>query len=85
VILAAWFDGLRPGLLATGLSALASGYLFLAPQYSLQTINAAQGMRLSVFILEGVLISSLVGMMHSARRRAEAYALEVKATASGLM
>lgn len=78
VIIAAWFGGLRPGLLATALSALTSSYFFLAPQYSLQIINAAQGVRLSVFVLEGVLISTLVGKMHSARRQAEASALEVK-------
>jgi K+-sensing histidine kinase KdpD len=72
VILAAWFDGLRAGLLATGLSALVSSYFFLAPQYAPHTIHAAQGIRLSVFVLEGVLISTLVGMMYSLRRRAEA-------------
>jgi PAS domain S-box-containing protein len=78
VIFAAWFGGLGPGLLAVALSTLASSYYFLAPQYSLQIVSATQGMRLSVFVLEGILISALGEMMHSARRQAEAYALEVE-------
>ncbi len=78
VIFAAWFGGLGPGLLTIALSALASSYFFLAPQFSLQIVSATQGMRLGLFVLEGVLISTLVEMMHRARRQAEAHALEVK-------
>jgi hypothetical protein len=33
---------------------------------------------LAAFVLEGVLISALVGALHAARRRAEANALKVK-------
>lgn len=34
VMVAAWFGGLGPGLLATALSALISWYFFLSPQFS---------------------------------------------------
>jgi PAS domain S-box-containing protein len=78
VMVAAWFGGLWPGLLATALSALLSNYFFLAPQYALQIATPAQGFRLAVFVLEGAVISALVGMMHAARRRAEANALEIQ-------
>jgi PAS domain S-box-containing protein len=78
VIFAAWFGGPGPGLLATALSALMSSYFFLSPQYSLQILNVAQGLRLGVFVLEAALICILVGQMHSARRQAEDYASEVR-------
>jgi PAS domain S-box-containing protein len=71
VMVASWFGGLGPGLLATALSALLSWYFFLSPQYSFAINAFGQGFRLTVFVLEGVVISSLVEAMHSARRRAE--------------
>ena len=71
VVVAAWFGGLWPGLLATALSALASDYFFFFPQHMLQMSSLDQGMRLGVFVLEGVFISTLVGKMHSARQHAE--------------
>jgi len=77
VMVASWFGGLGPGLLATALSALLSWYFFLSPQYSFATNSFGQGLRLTVFVLEGVVISSLVEALYSARRRAER-ALEAK-------
>jgi signal transduction histidine kinase len=78
VMVAVWFGGTGPGLLATALSAMLSWYLFLFPQNSLAIDSFGQGLRLVIFVSEGVLISSLVGAMHSARRRAEASMLEIK-------
>jgi signal transduction histidine kinase len=78
VMVGAWFGGLGPGLLATALSAVLSWYLFLYPQDSIALDRFGQVLRLIIFVLEGVLISSLVGAMHSARRRAEANMLEIK-------
>jgi PAS domain S-box-containing protein len=78
VIVAAWFGGLGPGLLATALSALLSWYFFLSPQYSFEIESYGQGLRVVVFALEGAVISLLVGAMHSARREAEANALEIR-------
>ena len=71
VIAAAWFGGLGPGLVVTVLSALTSNYFFLSPQQSLEIVSFGQGLRLAVFSIEGALISWLLGMTHSARRRAE--------------
>jgi signal transduction histidine kinase len=78
VMVGAWFGGLGPGLLATALSAILSWYLFLDPQHSIAIGGFEHGLRLAIFILEAVLISSLVGATHSARRRAEANMLEIK-------
>ena len=76
VMVAAWFGGLGPGLLATLISAVLSRYFFFFPQYELQIVSVGAGLHLVVFVLEGVLISALVGMLHSARRRAEARTLQ---------
>lgn len=78
VMVGAWFGGVGPGLVATALSAMLSWYLFLDPQYSLALDSFGQGLRLVIFVSEGALISSLVGAMLSARRRAEANMLEIK-------
>src|ERR687886_1589703 len=53
VIIAAWFGGLGPGLVATTLSALTNNYFFLSPQHSLEIASFGQGLRLTVFSLEG--------------------------------
>ncbi|HEU4494733.1 MAG TPA: GAF domain-containing protein [Rubrobacteraceae bacterium] len=88
VVVAAWFGGLGPGLLATGLSALLSWYFFLSPQYSFDLRGFGPGLRLIVFVAEGAIIGLLAGSMHSSRREAETRArefetseLEVKARA----
>ena len=77
VMVAAWFGGLGPGLFSVGLAALLSWYFFLFPQESFAINTFGQGVRLVVFVVEGVVISSLVEALHSARRRAEA-ALEAR-------
>src|ERR671926_478487 len=84
VVVAAWFGGLWPGLLATALSALASDYFFLFPQHMLQMSSLDQGMRLGVFVLEGVFISTLVGKTHSARQQAEESMLQATNNARSL-
>ena len=76
VMVAAWFGGLGPGLASTCLSVLFS-WFFLSPQYSLELGTLGQGLRLVVFVVEGVIISWLAGTMYSTRREAEARALEI--------
>jgi PAS domain S-box-containing protein len=78
VMASAWFGGLGPGLLATGLSALLSSYFFLSPQYSIAPGGAGQALRLLVFAAEGTFISALAGTMHRSRERAEVGALELQ-------
>ncbi len=58
VMLSAWYGGIRPGLSATSLSALASWYFFISPTYSFN-LNLLHFIRISLFILQGVFVSIL--------------------------
>jgi PAS domain S-box-containing protein len=71
VIVAAWFGGLGPGLLATALGAVAADYYFLAPVGSFTPLGVAF-LPLFLFVLQGGLISFLVEALRFARERAEA-------------
>ena len=66
VLLAAWYGGLASGLLATGLTAVATVTVFEDP-----TAGASPGgvIRLLSFLLIGVAISLLSEMVHEARRQ----------------
>ena len=77
IMASAWFGSLGPGLLATGLSAILSWYFFLYPQFSLALGGPGQALRLVVFAAEGAFISTLAGVMHRSRERAEDRALEL--------
>jgi PAS domain S-box-containing protein len=66
VLLAATVGGLGPGLLATGLSAFASAYLFLSPVFSIQVASDEQIARLILFAGEGVLLSFVGNVLHDA-------------------
>jgi C4-dicarboxylate-specific signal transduction histidine kinase len=66
VMLSAWYGGLGPGLLATALAVVAIDYFFLPPP-STRIIALDEFLRLGVFVLVALLISSLT----AARKRAE--------------
>ena len=66
VLVASTVGGLGPGLLATGLSAFASAYLFLAPVLSLQIASDESLARLILFAGEGILLSFVGNMLHDA-------------------
>jgi PAS domain S-box-containing protein len=70
VMISPWSGGFGPGLLATALSGFISTYFFIPPPYSL-SLNWASGSRLSLFLLEGVLISALAGALRVAKQRLE--------------
>src|SRR5215216_7698994 len=71
VVVGAWFGGLGPGLLATALGALGADYFFLPPEGSFTGLAVAFW-PLLLFTLQGILISSLVEALRSARKRAGA-------------
>lgn len=71
IMLAAWYGGLGPGLVATALAALITDYFFLHPQYSFSG-PSLEAVPLLVFLLEGALVSTLTTALHSAKGRAEA-------------
>jgi len=51
VILAAWYGGLGPGLLATALSLLLGDYLFIAPRYSILRYDVPQDLASLVLVV----------------------------------
>ena len=77
IMVSAWYGGLGPGLLATGLSALATDYFFLSPQGSF-LLFGTEIVDLSVLVLEGVLVSVLTSSLRSARHRAERSTMEAR-------
>src|ERR1700758_3323366 len=69
VMVAAYFGGFWPGLLATFLSAVAANYFFtkLLPSFQVTQINHVSA--LVLFVLVGTIISGLCESLHRARRR----------------
>jgi PAS domain S-box-containing protein len=66
ILASAILGGLGPGLLATGLSAFASAYLFLSPVFSLEITSDERLARLILFSGEGVLLSFVGRIVHDA-------------------
>ncbi|HEY9724939.1 MAG TPA: PAS domain S-box protein [Chroococcales cyanobacterium] len=68
VMVSAWYGGMAAGLLSTFSSALLSTYFLIEPTYSLK-FDFSDGVRLSLFVLEGILISALCEALHMTNRR----------------
>ncbi len=66
ILVVATLGGLGPGLLATGLSAFASAYVFLSPVYSIHIASDQKLARLILFAGEGVLLSFVGHVLHDA-------------------
>jgi PAS domain S-box-containing protein len=77
VIVAAWFGGLGPGILATALGALAADYFFLEPVGSFALLGVGF-LPFTLFVLQGLLISFLVEALRFARERAETSVREAR-------
>jgi len=69
VVIAAQSGGLKPGLLATGLSVLSGGYLFVGRQYVWWPAAGPEFARMFLFVLAGVLISTFTERLRRAMRR----------------
>jgi two-component system, sensor histidine kinase and response regulator len=69
VMIAAYFGGLWPGLLATLLSAVAAAYFLLEPVYSFAIADRANIIGLGLFVLTSTMISLLSESLHRTRRR----------------
>ncbi len=64
ICVCAWTGGLLPGILATALLAGLTRYLFLPPLHSLSVASPAEGIRLALFVAEGLLLA-LLGDSHA--------------------
>jgi K+-sensing histidine kinase KdpD len=67
ILASALFGDLGPGLLATGVSALTSAYLFIAPYHSFPVEAPEAAERLAIFVVEGAIISSVGHLIRSNR------------------
>jgi PAS domain S-box-containing protein len=70
ILASSLFGGLGPGLLATAMSALTSAYFFIAPFHSFRIEAPEAAQRLTIFIVEGAIIS-LVGQVIKDNRTPE--------------
>ncbi len=70
VMVSAWYGGIGAGLFATLLSALLSTYFFIYPTYSLHH-DVSDNLRVSLFLVEGILISALCETLRATNRRLE--------------
>jgi PAS domain S-box-containing protein len=70
VMLAAWVGGLGPGLLTTGLCALAAVYFWLPPPHSLWIGSPGDRVSLAGFLLVGAIISTLNELLQRRERHA---------------
>jgi PAS domain S-box-containing protein len=75
VMAAAWYGGLRPGLLATGLSAATTAGFFLVPRIEREGIKPAHIVGMSIFAATGWLISAGADAL---RRTRENHRLEAE-------
>ncbi len=73
-MVSAWYCDLGSGLLAT----LVSKYLFLFPTYGLLVNNLRSNFQLALFIVEGVLLSSLLAALQAAWRQTKMQVLETQ-------
>lgn len=78
VVFSAWYGGLKPGLLATTLSALIGSYFFVEPAFSFSLVGVGNVVRLCIFLMEGVLIGALSEALRSANQRTDAIALSLR-------
>ena len=69
VMVAAYFGGFWPGLLATGLSAVAANYFLTHQLSSFRVMSVKDVAALVLFVLVGTIISGLSESLHRARRR----------------
>jgi PAS domain S-box-containing protein len=71
VLVAAWYGGLKPGLLATVLGGLLGMCLFAQPSHVLWSGNPSSLLVTALFVVIGVTTSATCGALHAARRRTE--------------
>jgi PAS domain S-box-containing protein len=71
VIATAWYGGLRPALVSVVVGALALSFFLLPPREDFHLGSAAEQTGMFLYVITGLGISWLAGLMHRARQRAE--------------
>jgi PAS domain S-box-containing protein len=83
IIIAAWYGGLGPGLLATALGFFACNYMLIPPFHSLHAEHAFRWTRLGLFLFTGTVTSWLIDALHLSRwdylsKQRELWALQAR-------
>jgi PAS domain S-box-containing protein len=84
IVVAVWFGGYRPGIVAAVAGYLAANWLFVGERQTLGLSTLQDFMRFGGFALSASLIIALGGAMHAARRRAEGDAEAARERAASL-
>jgi signal transduction histidine kinase len=71
VVISAWYGGRRPGLFATLFAAIATSDLVFPATRSLPIV-ASDRIELGILLVEGLILSVLIGTLHGRLRRSEA-------------
>jgi two-component system, sensor histidine kinase and response regulator len=72
VMIAAYFGGFRPGMLATVLGAMSADYFFVEPLYDLWIHTPEDLIAIGFFVLIGTFLSGVCEALHRSRRRVAA-------------
>ncbi|MGO8763849.1 MAG: PAS domain S-box protein [Limisphaerales bacterium] len=72
ILFCAYVGGLGPGLVATAVSVVISDYFLLAPLYHFSIADSLEQAEWYLLIIVGVLISSVIEVLHHSRRRISA-------------
>jgi signal transduction histidine kinase/CheY-like chemotaxis protein len=73
VVFTAWYGGIWPGIFCVSLVGLITSSFFVGHEYNVFLKGNVGLVRLTIFLLEGVMISVLAGAMHEARRRSQLF------------
>ncbi len=84
VIFAAWFGGLKPGLLAVALGFVEGTVAFADPAFVLPTGDLIDFLERVRFVVVGVCVSVICEALHRQRRRAEAQTELMRVTLAGI-
>lgn len=79
VLACAWFGGQGPGILATGLGALAADYFLVEPRYVLFFDNLRELSWMALFGVVGISLSILSGILHRSRQQQQRQSDELAA------
>jgi PAS domain S-box-containing protein len=83
IVIGSWYGGLGPGLLVTGIASLSIGYFFIPPFASF-VIGTEGLLRLGVFALVALLISSLTEVRRRSAQAAQAQREQLRVTLSSI-
>ena len=78
IMMSAWYGGRGQGLLAIALATLVTNYFFLPPTYTLIISSLQESLQLTLFMVEGVVITLLITTLRSAKGHTEISKLETQ-------